>query len=96
MQKTTQVALALGFVGAMAIGTSLPAKAQIITFGGPGVGVELILRPDNHRYPRYNRYYHGQPYAYQYYRGPKGYGPWQQCGPGWSLQDGVCKPYRGY
>jgi hypothetical protein len=27
------------------------------------------------------------------YYGGYGYNP---CGPGWSVQDGVCKPYRGY
>jgi hypothetical protein len=35
-------------------------------------------------------YYRG--YGGGYYGG-HGYNP---CGPGWSVQDGVCKPYRGY
>lgn len=44
--------------------------------------------------------------GYGYYRGPyrgyyRGYYPpgaaiYNPCGPGWSVQDGVCKPYRGY
>jgi len=37
------------------------------------------------------RYYGGYDYGY---RG--GYAPRNPCGPGWSVQDGVCKPYRGY
>jgi hypothetical protein len=33
-------------------------------------------------------------YGRGYYRGyGRNYNP---CGPGWSVQDGVCKPYRGY
>lgn len=43
-------------------------------------------------------YYRG--YGGGYYRGYGGgyYGGYgyNPCGPGWSVQDGVCKPYRGY
>jgi len=36
--------------------------------------------------------YYGQPnYGYNY-----GYARRNVCGQGWSLQDGQCKPYRGY
>ncbi|HET7911589.1 MAG TPA: hypothetical protein VFL49_06140 [Pseudolabrys sp.] len=41
-------------------------------------------------------YYGG---GYGYYAPRRGYygrGGAYPCGPGWSLQDGVCKPYRGY
>jgi hypothetical protein len=37
--------------------------------------------------------YYGGGYGRGYY---EGYGRRTACGPGWSLQDGVCKPYRGY
>lgn len=41
-------------------------------------------------------YYGG--YDRGYYDGPRRgyYRGGTPCGPGWSLQDGVCKPYRGY
>jgi hypothetical protein len=97
MRTITQTMLALGFVGAMAIGTPVSTNAQIIQFGGPGVGIEIITRPDHHRHPRYNRHYGGQPYAYQYSRGYGGrYNTWNHCPPNYTIQDGVCKPYRGY
>jgi hypothetical protein len=31
----------------------------------------------------------------RYHRGYRGYA-YNPCGPGWSVQDGRCKPYRGY
>jgi hypothetical protein len=97
MRTITQALLALGFVGAMAIGTPIATKAQVITFGGPGVGIEIITRPYNHRHARYNRYYDNQPYAYQYSRGSNGrYNAWSHCPPNYTVQDGICKPYRGY
>jgi hypothetical protein len=40
------------------------------------------------------RYYGG--YGYAPRRGYYGRGTAYPCGPGWSIQDGVCKPYRGY
>jgi hypothetical protein len=70
MRTITQALLALGFVGAMAIGTPIASQAQGVFFSGPGVGVEITTRPYNQRHARYNRYYDNQPYAYQYYRGP--------------------------
>jgi hypothetical protein len=51
---------------------------------------------------RYSRDYgYGQGYGYGGYAGGyygRGYGIDRRtpCGPGWSVQDGVCKPYRGY
>jgi hypothetical protein len=69
MRTITQALLALGFVGAMAIGTPVSSKAQSVGFFGPGVGVEITTRPYNQRHARYNRHYDNQPYAYQYYRG---------------------------
>ena len=97
MKTTAQALLALGFVGAMAIGTPISTQAQIIQFGGPGAGVEIITRPYEHRDRRWDRRYDNQPYAHQYYRGPNSrYSTYQQCPPNYTVQDGVCKPYRGY
>lgn len=42
---------------------------------------------DRGYYGGYERGYYGEPR-----RGYRG----MPCAPGWSLQDGVCKPYRGY
>jgi hypothetical protein len=68
MRTITQALLALGFAGAIGIGTPIASQAQGIIFSGPGVGVEVVTRPYNHRHARYNRYYDHQPYASQYYR----------------------------
>jgi hypothetical protein len=38
--------------------------------------------------------YRGYGYG-RYYRGYRGYA-YNPCGRGWSVQDGRCKPYRGY
>ena len=97
MKTVTYAVLALGLVGGMAVNSPLPTKAQEIIFSGPGVGVEIVTRPYYYRHHRYNRYYGGEPYAYQYYRRP--YGRWHTyngCPPRYTVQDGVCKPYRGY
>ena len=62
------------------------AKAQGY-FDAPGVHVRIGHRY-HHRYPYYRGY---GSYAYA----PRGYG-YSPCGPYRTLQDGVCKPYRGY
>ena len=69
MRTLTRTLLALGFVGATAIGTSAPIMAQSITYYGPSNGVEIVTRPYEHRHSRYDRMYDNQRYAYQYYRG---------------------------
>ncbi len=38
-------------------------------------------------YGRHHRYYN-------YYRGGAGWGTWNGCPPDWTIQGGVCKPYR--
>ena len=45
------------------------------------------------------RYYHGGPYAYApgYRAYPeRRFRTWNGCPNGFTVQDGVCKPYRGY
>jgi hypothetical protein len=45
--------------------------------------------------PRYYRY--GPQYGERgYYYPPGRYRTWNGCQPGWTVQDGLCKPYRGY
>ncbi len=80
--KIRKTAMALGFAGAMALGGTAPAAAFYIN--GPGFHVWV-----GHHHPRY----------YDYYRGPVGGGGWASwngCPPHYTVQDGVCKPYRGY
>jgi len=86
MRTLAKIALVLGFIGPMAmgglaIGGAVPAAAFYIN--GPGFHVWI-----GHRHPRY----------YNYYRGPVGGGwnTWNGCPPYYTIQDGVCKPYRGY
>ena len=83
-------ALVLGFAGAVAsggmmIGGMTPALAQI-NINVPGLHVHI---------GRHHRYY-GPPPA-PYYGGGYGYGGgYNPCSYGFTVQDGVCKPYRGY
>ncbi len=93
MRTITKAVLALGFVGAMAVSAPGPAKAQGVYFSGPGVDVQVGDPYWRHRrhHHRYYRYYDGGPYAYA-----PGYRTWNGCPPYYTIQDGVCKPYRGY
>ena len=99
MRTVIKAALAFGFVGAMAVSAPGPAKAQGVYFSGPGV--EVQVGDPGWRYRHQRRYYRDYryddgPYAYaRGYRGYRGYG-YNPCGAGWSVQDGRCKPYRGY
>jgi hypothetical protein len=86
-------ALVLSLAGALAIGGMGQAAAQI-NIDVPGLHVHV---------GRHHRYY-GPPPA-PYYGGGYGYGgygyggggySWNGCQPGFTIQNGVCKPYRGY
>jgi hypothetical protein len=102
MKITAQTLFALGFIGAIAVSIPAPVKAQGVSIYGPGVEVDIGAR----RYPyrSYNRGYDA--YGYYPYRPPgtarqvDPYGTTcyrgRCCPPGYSVQDGVCKPYRGY
>jgi hypothetical protein len=98
MRTITKAALALSFVGAMAVSAPEPAKAQGVYLSGPGVEVEVGDPYWRHRRHYRRNYYRdygaadpGHPYGYNYdYGDPR-------CGiPNYTIQDGVCKPYRGY
>jgi hypothetical protein len=94
MRTITKAALALGFVGAMLIGDPRPSSAQGIYFGAPGVEVDVGRPAYRQRYYRQRSYDDGA-YAYA----PRRYGRWNTfngCPPRYTIQDGVCKPYRGY
>jgi hypothetical protein len=77
-----KILLALGFVGAMAIGGAGPVKAQGFSIDVPGVHVHV----GGHRHYWGPRYYDYAP----------GYSDYRDCPRGFTVQDGVCKPYRGY
>jgi hypothetical protein len=83
MRTLAKTALALGFVGVMAIGGTCPVKADGFYFNPPGIHIGI----GGHRH------YHGGPRYYDYY---PGYGDGNGCPPGYTVQSGVCKPYRGY
>jgi hypothetical protein len=95
MHTTAKALLVFGlFAGAaaLAIPGAGAAKAQGFYIEGPGVHVR-VGHP-HHRYYNYYRGYGadpGHPYGYNYdYGDPR-------CGvPNFTVQDGVCKPYRGY
>ena len=87
MRTIMKAALALGFAGAMALGTIAPVKADGFYINVPGVHV--WVGPHRHYWgPRYYDYYPGAVGG--------GYDTWNGCPPNYTIQDGVCKPYRGY
>jgi hypothetical protein len=65
MRMITTAIAALGFAGAMTIGTPSATQAQGVYFQGPGVEFG-IGRPAYRE--RYYRYYNYDPYAYSYGR----------------------------
>jgi hypothetical protein len=92
--------LGLGFAGALAAAGPGAAKAEGFYFSTPGVEVDVGPRyrdPYRHRYYGERPYRHyGDAYAYSPRRGYGRYGTWNGCPPRYTIQDGVCKPYRGY
>ena len=74
----------LALAAAALLATAGGASAQIFYYG-PGYGPHIE--------PRYERDYDGRRYRRddrRYYRSA------QRCPRGFTVQDGVCKPYRGY
>ena len=64
----TRALVALGFVGAMAIGIPAPSLAQGVYIGPGGVGIDTGP-------PRYREPYYSEPYySERYYRGDRAYG----------------------
>jgi hypothetical protein len=78
MRILTKTAVALSFIGASAMGTAAAVQAQGFYLDAPGVHVGVGE-------PYYHRHY------YNYYGGWRS---WNGCPPGWTVQGGVCKPYR--
>jgi hypothetical protein len=81
MRTLTKTAVALSFIGATAIGTTATVQAQGVYFGF------------GYPHPYYHHYYYRHyPHYYGYYGG--GYRTWNGCPHDWTIQGGVCKPYR--
>ncbi len=97
MKKITLFALTAGAI----IITAGPASSQ-------GIYLDLGPNPSPRPYYRYRDYDEPQ-YRYReryrerygergergYYR-PGRFRTWNGCQGGWTVQDGLCKPYRGY
>jgi hypothetical protein len=92
MRTIIKAIAALGVLGAMFFGSVLPVLAQYYPYPPP---------PPPPPPPGYygGGYYGGPPpppppgyYGGGYYR-PRN---WNGCPRGFTVQDGVCKPYRGY
>ena len=94
MRTVIKGALALGFVAATAISAPGPAKAQGVYLSGPGVDVQ-VGDPD-WRYRHHRRHYRDYRYDGGAYAYAPGYRTWNGCPPHYTIQDGRCKPYRGY
>jgi hypothetical protein len=80
MRTLAKTAVALGFIGATAIGTTATVQAQ----GYYGYGY--------YPHPYYHRHY---PRYYGYQGGYYGGGTFNGCPPGWTIQGGNCAPYKG-
>ena len=92
MRTLAKTAFALGFIGAIAVGSTAPASAQGFYFNAPGIHIGVGE-------PWHSHYYSApRPRYYDYSPGYYGYEAraWAPCSPGFTVQDGVCKPYRGY
>lgn len=84
----------LTFAAAALFAAAGSASAQY--YSGPGFSVQIGPRyDDDYRY-RY-RHHHHHRYYDDYAREERHYRPRHgRCPPHYTVQDGVCKPYRGY
>jgi hypothetical protein len=96
MKTIMQTLFAAGLVATAMIGAPAGSNAQGVSIYGPNFEVDV----GNTRYP--NRRYYRDPYYRDYYNsygaysGPYRYYGQPRCPHNWTVQDGVCKPYRGY
>jgi hypothetical protein len=91
------IAIALGLTLAMMTGSAVPSAAQYYGYG-PGP----YYRGGYYYGPHYYRHHHRR-YARRYCGYSRYSGRYTcdvneiaGCPYGWTVQDGVCKPYRGY
>jgi hypothetical protein len=91
------VVFALAAVALIGAGGVSSAQQIYLNFGNPGYAPPP---PGYYGYgpgygPPPGPYYRGYRGEEAYYR-PGRYRTWNGCQPGWTVQDGRCKPYRGY
>ncbi len=90
MKLTAMLGSAAAIAGALALGSTAPANAQGFYLNAPGIHVG-VGHPSHH--------YYGRPYEHRYYDHYGGGGNCYYggcCPPHFTVQDGVCKPYRGF
>jgi hypothetical protein len=90
------VMCALAAVALSSAATRAPAQQIYLNFGNPGYGPP----PPGYYGPGYGpppgAYYRGYGDGYREGYRPGRYRTWNGCQPGFTVQDGRCKPYRGY
>ena len=79
------------FAAATVIAIAGSASAQY--YYGPGYGPNVEPRYQDDRYYRRDYRYREQTYGYD---APRRYRTWNGCPPYYTVQDGVCRPYRGF
>ena len=103
------VSLVLAVVALMSVAGAASAQQIYLDFGpnrgygppppgyGPGYGPPPPGYGPGYGPPPgpYYRSYRGGGGGGGYYR-PGRFRTWNGCQPGWTVQDGLCKPYRGY
>ena len=79
-------------VGAGALVAASGGASAQVYYSGPGYSVQIGPQPAPY-YRRHHHRYYAQDYGYRerHYRPRRG-----KCPPHYTVQDGVCKPYRGY
>jgi hypothetical protein len=95
MQKLALIALAAAAV----FGSAGVASAQGVgIYVGPGYAQYYEPRPyyrERYYDPGYDRRRYDRPRYYGRYEGRR-WNTWNGCPPRYTIQDGACKPYRGY
>ncbi len=84
-----RIVIALGLLGGFVCAAS-PAQAQVCVYDAYGRMIcgERVRPYAEPPYAERRYYYEGRRYRYR--------DPNAGCPRGWTVQDGVCKPYRGY
>lgn len=92
-RKTALIlALAAGVAGTAMLAAPSPVLAQSFYYSDSGVRVYVGPR-HRHHHRHYYRHRYYDDYAYHPRRHRHS---WNGCPWGYTVQDGVCKPYRGY
>jgi hypothetical protein len=94
MRPIAKAILTFGTIGALAVGPTASVRAQFPpqppppSYGYPP--------PPYGYYPPPPPMYYSPPPRYGYYPPSPRWRTWNGCPPHYTVQDGLCKPYRGY